>query len=241
VVDKYQTVQLETNHCSVPRGAAVCPVTIKAYVDRVVVAQGDRTLASHARSYGRNESILEPLHYLAALSRKPGCLDHSGVFRNWKLPGVFFDLRQTLESQHGARAGSRHYIRVLQLLAGHSVERLAGAIEKCRGRPGLTAEMIGAKALALAAVAPATAPSAFAGAGVGGDEYAGAIADLDVVRRVTVPPVDLRRFDQLLSAGDELPAPGEVIHVRTPDAAVEASPQDAAAPDDAVGVRQAVA
>ena len=50
VVDKYQTVQLETNHYSVPRGVAFGVVTIKVYVDRVEVVQGDRLLASHARS-----------------------------------------------------------------------------------------------------------------------------------------------------------------------------------------------
>ena len=238
VVDKYQTVQLETNHYSVPRGVAFCPVTIKAYVDRVDVVQGDRLLASHARSYGRNESILDPLHYLAALSRKPGCLDHSGVFRNWKLPGLFADLRGTLEQEHGVRGGGRHYIRVLQLLVGHPVERIAQAIQECRGRQGLTAETIIAKARALAAEPTHLANDLLAQAG---DPAVPCILDLDVVRRVTVPPVDLRRFDQLLNAGGEIPRPGEVIHVRTPDAAVETPPQDAETADDAVGVRQAVA
>lgn len=242
-VDKYQTVQLETNHYSVPRGVAFGVVTIKVYVDRVEVVQGDRLLASHARSYGRNESILDPLHYLAALSRKPACLDHSGVFRNWKLPGMFADLRGRLEREHGARAGSRHYIRVLQLLVGHPVERLAQAIEACRGRQCLTAELICAKALALAAgpTPLSIVSSAQAGDEAGGDPAAPCNLELDVVRRVTVPPVDLRRFDQLLNAGDPVPESGEVIHVRTPDAAVEASPQDAETADDAVGVCQAVA
>jgi transposase len=243
VVDKYQTVQLETNRYSVPRGVAFNPVTIKVYVDRVDVVQGDRILASHARSYGRNESILDPLHYLAALSRKPACLDHSGVFRSWKLPGVFADLRGTLEREHGARGGGRHYIRVLQLLMDHPVQRIAQAIEQCRGRQCLTAEIISAKARALAA-GPApliNSPSALAGADSAGDQAAPSILESDVVRRVTVPPVDLRRFDQLLNAGGPVPQSGEVIHVRTPDAAVAASPQDAEAADDVVGVCQAVA
>jgi len=243
VVDKYQTVQLDTNHYSVPRGAAFCTVTLKVYVDRVEVAQGDRILSSHPRSYGRHESILDPLHYLAALSRKPGCLDHSGVFRNWKLPGVFIELRQMLERQHGKRGGVRHYIRVLQLLVGHPVERIAQAIDQCRGRPCLTAEIIGAKALALA-VDPTrlpTAPPALAGDEAAGDEAAASIFNLDVVRRVTVPSVDLRRFDQLLNAGEEVLRPGEVKHVRSPEAAVAAPSQDAEIADDAVGVCQALA
>jgi hypothetical protein len=241
VVDKYQTVQLDTNRYSVPRNVAFGAVTIKAYVDRVHVVQGDRLLSSHARSYGRNESILDPLHYLAALSRKPACLDHSGVFRNWKLPGMFADLRVTLEREHGVRGGSRHYIRVLQLLAAHPVERLARAIEECRGPKCLTAGMICARALTLAGSTPSTNPGQAGSPQVAGDPAAPCLHDLDVVRRVTVPAVDLRRFDQLLNAGDQVPGPGEVIHVRTPDVVVEAPPQDAETADDAVGVCQAVA
>ena len=30
--------------------------------------------------------ILDPIHYLATLGKKPGALDHSPVFRDWKLP-----------------------------------------------------------------------------------------------------------------------------------------------------------
>ncbi|HUT13533.1 MAG TPA: hypothetical protein VMY42_23800, partial [Thermoguttaceae bacterium] len=44
---------------------------------------------SHRRSYVSGDQVLEPLHYLAALGRRPAALDHSNVYRQWKLPAVF--------------------------------------------------------------------------------------------------------------------------------------------------------
>lgn len=77
VVEKYQTVQFDTNRYSVPRGAAFSAVTVKAYVDQVQVIHRGAAIASHVRSYGRNESVLDPLHYLATLLRKPARLPGS--------------------------------------------------------------------------------------------------------------------------------------------------------------------
>ena len=67
--------------------------------------------------YGRNEQVLDPLHYLATLGRKPAALDHAPVMRDWKLPESFTALRDSLEQRHGPMAGARQYIGVLQLLA----------------------------------------------------------------------------------------------------------------------------
>jgi hypothetical protein len=82
------------------------------------------------------------LHYLVTLGRRPGALDHSGVYRNWQLPAAFTELRTALEERHGAHAGSRHYIRVLQLLAEHPQARVRQAIEYCRAKGLLDAEGI---------------------------------------------------------------------------------------------------
>ena len=82
--------------------------------------------------------MLDPLHYLATLERKPAALDHAPVYRDWQLPAAFAELRQALEARLGPRPGARHYIRVLQLLADHSVERVEQAIRPvpCPRRPG---------------------------------------------------------------------------------------------------------
>jgi transposase len=190
-VDKYQTVAFDCNRYSVPRPQAFTTVTIKGYVDRVEVVADGRVVARHARCYERGHQILEPRHYLVTLGRKPACLDHSAVYRNWKLPPGFLALREELEAKHGARAGARAYTRVLQLLGTHSVERIEQAIERTRQTEGPLVDLILQRAeqmrcrqadLALRLDSPHLLPAA---------------------SHVEVPLPDLRRFNLLLSQGDE--------------------------------------
>ncbi len=94
-VDKYQTVRFDGNSYSVPRRWAFRPVTVKGYVDRVEVVADGQIIASHTRSYGQREKILDPLHFLVVLEKKPAALDHAPVYRDWQLPPTFPALRQS--------------------------------------------------------------------------------------------------------------------------------------------------
>lgn len=69
---------------------------------------------------------------------RPAAMDHSNVYRQWKLPTVFLQLRERLEDRHGARAG----VRVLQLQASHPVQRVQSAVEQLRGPDGADADCI---------------------------------------------------------------------------------------------------
>src|SRR5579871_4523713 len=123
-VDKYQTVRFDRNRYSVPRACAFRAVTVKGYIDRVEVIDGGQVVARHARSYGTDEQVLDPLHYLAALGRRPAALDHAPVLRDWRLPESFGRLRQALEARHGPPAGARDDAGVVQLLAAHPLGRV---------------------------------------------------------------------------------------------------------------------
>jgi len=57
-------VRFEGNRYSVPAGYAGRNVLLRAYVDRVDIAHGERIIASHPRSYGRGQDILDPYHYV---------------------------------------------------------------------------------------------------------------------------------------------------------------------------------
>src|SRR5262249_19112601 len=113
-VDKYQMVRFDNNRYSVPRAAAFQVVSVKAYVERMVVVLGSHVIAVHPRAYGQHQQILDPQHYLSTLQRRPAALDHANVFRRWRLPAVFGDLREALEKQHGPSRGVKHFVRVLQ-------------------------------------------------------------------------------------------------------------------------------
>ena len=130
-VDKYQTVRFDTNRYSTPRNCAFRAVTVKGYINHIVVVADGKIVARHDRCYGRQEQILDPIHYLVTLGRRPATLDHSNVYRHWQLPSAFTQLRKRLEQCHGPLAGARQYVRVLQLLAEHPVQRVQQAIEHC--------------------------------------------------------------------------------------------------------------
>ena len=73
--------------------------------------------------------VLDPLHYLATLGRKPGALDHAPVFRDWELPACFAAFRAALEQHHGA-SGRRAAVRAGLATAGRtSAGRVRQAIE----------------------------------------------------------------------------------------------------------------
>jgi transposase len=185
-VDKYQTVQFDNNHYSVPRCCAFRVVTVKGYVDRVEVVDGHTVVARHRRTYGHNEQVLEPLHYLVTLGRKPAALDHAPVLRDWQLPASFTVLRQTLTQQHGNPAGARQYIRVLQLLGEHPLARVQQAVEACAGPGPAQAERIAAAVQRLAerdAAVPLSLGTA--------------------MEAIQVPRPDLGQFDELLKEGEE--------------------------------------
>ena len=74
--------------------------------------------------------MLEPVHYLALLERKPGALDYGRPFAEWDLPECFAVLRARLEQQWSGGAGTREFIQVLKLLVDHSPAELTRAIER---------------------------------------------------------------------------------------------------------------
>ena len=141
-VDKYQFARFDNVNYSVPRQCAFLSVTVKAYVDRVDIVHLNVIVATHIRCCSHRDQVLNPLHYLATLERRPAAPDHSNVYRNRTLPPVGLLLRERLEERHGARAGVRHYVRVLQLLASHPLARVQSAIEQLRGPEGADADRI---------------------------------------------------------------------------------------------------
>jgi transposase len=194
-VDKYQTIRFDHNNYSAPRAWAFRKVTVKAYVEHIEIVADGQTVARHPRCYGKSQQILDPLHYLVSLGRKPAALDHANVYRRWQLPAIFGQLRQDLEAQHGPTSGARQYIRVLQCLAQYAVAQVERAIHLSRVGEHYAVDTIMQRLRREA------------------DKAASAQAsDLTEcqphVIRVHVPLVNLRQFDQFLSSQEMPYVPG---------------------------------
>ena len=129
--------------------------------------------------------VLDPLHYLATLDRKPGALDHAPVFRDWELPACFAAFRAALEREHGATAGGRRYRAGLATARRTPLARVREAIESCTQSDQISAEAVARRVQVLAAIAT---PAAVAATSPG----------TPAPPQVHVPLPDLSRFDQLL-------------------------------------------
>jgi hypothetical protein len=238
-------VLFEDVRYSVPRHVAFEPVTVKAYIDQIVLVHKGQMVARHRRNRTAGEQVLEPMHFLAVIERKPAYLDHTRLFKELKLPAAFGQLRQRLEKELGPRTGTHHYIRVLQLLGRHSADKVAAAIDAVLHRQCPRFEFIEQK------LAAASAMIGAAGASPAHDAPMSATFHLSEgtpirIPRVIVPTPDLRRFDQLLihrrgadqCADSNFNGEDHVYYrqARCGRDVIEAQPQDAASADDPGGV-----
>ena len=109
-VSKTCLVRFDNNKYSVSASAVGRPVDIQAYADRIVVRQDGRTVAEHARCYGRGETVYDPWHYVPVLARKPGALRNGAPFKDWVLPAALERVRRKLS---GSNDGDRQMVAIL--------------------------------------------------------------------------------------------------------------------------------
>ena len=126
-VTSLSLVRYRRNDYSVPTAYGHREVLVKGSVDAVVIVCGSDEIARHRRSYGREELIFDPRHYLALLERKTGALDQAAPLAGWALPEEFLRLRRLLEARLG-KPGTREYIQVLRLLEDFRIDHVSGAI-----------------------------------------------------------------------------------------------------------------
>ena len=219
-VDKYQTVRFDRNQYSVPRRWAFRTVSAKGYVDRVEVVGDGAAIATHARCYRTAQKVLDPLHFLGTLEKKPAARDPAPVYRDWRRPAAFAELRAGLISRFGSCVGTRHHIRVLQLLSNHPVERLTPGLAGCLARGELDATIIAAARQIHCDNTPSVS---------------GASLSLDLAA-VAVRPTDLAQFDRLLTRS---PSRGDADARRDDPAVAQGQPEAPEVADDAVRVGEA--
>jgi hypothetical protein len=79
-------VRFDNNHYSVPCEYAGKSVSVRIYAGHVELAWEGKVVCEHRRSFEKGRYILNPLHYLPLLERKPGALRNGRPFLEWELP-----------------------------------------------------------------------------------------------------------------------------------------------------------
>jgi transposase len=184
--NQHAQVRFDGSSYSVPENFALRPVTVRGYVERVVLSVGERPVATHRRSEVQGAVVEDPAHYFALLKKKPALLDHARVFRNWQLPEPLVRYRQAVREACAGEAGNREAedqalrstARVLSLAGRHRLEDVVAAVEAALREGRLEPEAIACRV--------ETQPQA-------------ARAGVATCPRLGIPPVNLAAYQDLLS------------------------------------------
>ena len=124
-VSSLSLVRYRSNDYSVPTRYGHQEVLARGYVDRVEISCCGEKIATHPRSYEKDEFIYNPLHYLALLEHKSKALDQAAPLDGWHLADCVHRLRRLMEARMGNQ-GRREFIQVLRLMEDfhqHQVEQ----------------------------------------------------------------------------------------------------------------------
>lgn len=132
VLNPYSQVVFATNRYSVPVERAARNLVIKAYPFRIDILHLDQVIASHPRSYGREQEVMDPVHYLPLLEQRPGAFEHAKPIRRWReaWPPVYERLLAHLQADGSNGQGIREFVRVLKLQRDHPADLVQQAVEQ---------------------------------------------------------------------------------------------------------------
>lgn len=124
-------VTYRTNRYSVPVSHAHERLTLHAYVERIEIVCGSEVVASHVRSWAREQDQLNPYHYLPLLAQKPRAFAQAQVIRQWRTgwPVIFDDYFEQLKSRLPTAEATRRFVEILQLGEQYSESALARALQ----------------------------------------------------------------------------------------------------------------
>jgi transposase len=181
----YSQVELDTNRYSVPVRVANQPLVVQAYAFQVRILADQQVVAEHARCFGRQQDILDPLHYLALLEQRPGALAYALPIRRWRTawPAVYEQLLQALQQRWPDGRGVREFIAVLKLHQQYPAQQVASAIQAALTSGALHAD--GVLLYLRQQVQPSTLPPPLD------------VSAYPAVAHLGQQPVNLHQYDQL--------------------------------------------
>jgi transposase len=126
----YSQVDLDTNRYSVPAEHGNDQLVLRAYSFRVEIMLGTEVIATHPRCFGREQDILDPLHYLNLLEQRPGAFEHAKPLRHWRKhwPKDYDLLLEALRTRLPEGGGVKEFIAVLKLHREYSAEQVQQAV-----------------------------------------------------------------------------------------------------------------
>jgi len=128
----FSLVTFQTNRYSVPSNQSHEAKWLRAFSDRVEITNGRQALAVHSRCYGRDQDILNPLHYLSLLEQRPGAFSQAKPIGEWKesWPEVYHRYYSALREHLPGSGATREFIGVLRLHEDYPEAVIVKAMEE---------------------------------------------------------------------------------------------------------------
>jgi len=126
----YSQVAFDTNRYSVPVERRNAQLVLEAYPFRIRILSAEGTVVEHPRCFGREQDVIEPLHYLPLLEQRPNALEHAVPIRRWRAawPPAYEQLLAELRDRWPEGRGVREFIAILKLHSGYPVEYVEQAV-----------------------------------------------------------------------------------------------------------------
>jgi transposase len=126
-VSKTCLVRFDKNRYSVAASAIGRPVEVRAYADRIELRQDGRVVGDHPRTFGRDQTVFDPWHYVPVLARKPGALRNGAPFKNWVLPNGIDRVRRKLA---GADDADKQMVTILTAVLSDGLSAVEAACQE---------------------------------------------------------------------------------------------------------------
>ena len=124
VLSPYSFIRYDTNAYSAECAYVGQVVQVRIDAKRIVILHRDQVIGSHLRSFGRNQRIYDPWHYVPLLEKKPGALRNGAPFKAWDLPA---SLKKVCEKLSSYSDGDKQFIRILLQVQEHGLSNVEQA------------------------------------------------------------------------------------------------------------------
>ena len=123
-VSSTSLASLDRNRYSVPCELVGQFISLRLYPERIDIVAHDAVVASHPRSFTRQQTLYDWQHYIPLIERKPGALRNGAPFAD--MPAPLQQLRGLLLRREG---GDRVMAKVLSAIAPSGLEAVLVAVE----------------------------------------------------------------------------------------------------------------
>ena len=115
-------------------------VQLRVYADRIVIVKDGQVVGDHKREFGRDKTVFNPWHYLAALAVKPGALRNGAPFKDWDLPGSIRQIHDRLKQRY--TDWDRQFVGILAAVPLYGFEAVEKACQQALNDRSVSKEVV---------------------------------------------------------------------------------------------------